>query len=63
MPSRAPGLDSSTLTTNVTFNPANNQKPGSTVNVAVTYNFTPIAPYIPAGTMSLKSTSQMVIIQ
>src|SRR6266849_2244573 len=57
--SSALGLDPNSITTNVTFSP--DQSAGSTVKVAVTYNFAPIAPYIPSGTVALKSTSQMVI--
>jgi hypothetical protein len=55
------GLSAADLTTVVTFLP--NQKAGSTTKVAVTFNFRPIAPYIPSGLISLKSTSQMVINQ
>src|SRR5438309_10633519 len=55
------GLDPNSITTNVTFNP--DQSAGSTVKVAVTYNFSAIAPYIPSGLLALKSTSQMVIYQ
>ena len=57
--SHSPGLDTTNTTTNVTFTPE--QSPGSTVKVAVTYNFYPIAPYIPVGVITMKSTSQMVI--
>jgi len=60
VPSRSPGLDSSCLTTTVTFNP--NQSAGSTVKVSVSYSFTPLAPYIP-GPITLKSSSQMMIYQ
>jgi Flp pilus assembly protein TadG len=56
-----PGLDSSNLTTTVTFSP--DQSSGSTVKVVCTYKFYPIAPYIPVGPLSMKSTSQMVIYQ
>lgn len=59
--SRSPGLDPSATTADVTFTP--DQNPGSMVKVVVTYNFYPIAPYIPVGPISLKSTSQMVIYQ
>ena len=59
--SHSPGLDSSNTTTDVTFTP--DQSPGSTVKVVVTYNFYPIAPYIPVGAVTMKSTSQMVIYQ
>ena len=59
--SRSPGLDTSNTTSDVTFTP--DQSPGSTVKVVVTYNFYPIAPYIPIGAITMKSTSQMVIYQ
>jgi Flp pilus assembly protein TadG len=59
--SQAPGLGLDTSNTAVTFTP--DQSPGSTVKVAVTYNFTPLVPYIPSGTVTLKSTSQMMIYQ
>jgi Flp pilus assembly protein TadG len=59
--SRMVALSSSSVTSTVTFTP--DQNPGSTVKVAVSYNFTPLSPYIPAATIPMKSTSQMVIIQ
>ena len=59
--SHAPGLDPNSVTTNVTFTP--DQTAGSTAKVAVTYSFTPLVPYMPQGTISMKSTSQMTIIQ
>jgi Flp pilus assembly protein TadG len=59
--SHTPGLDSSNTTTTVTFTP--DQSPGSTVKVVVTYQFYPIAPYIPVGKIQMESTSQMVIYQ
>ena len=59
--SRTIGLSAADLTTTVTFTP--DQTAGSTAKVAITYNFRPVAPYIPSGTISLKSTSQMVINQ
>jgi len=55
------GLDPNSVNTDVTFNP--DQSAGSTVKVVVTYNFSAIAPYIPSGTLALKSTSQRVIYQ
>jgi len=58
---QTPGLDSTNLVTTVTFNP--NQNAGSTVRVKVTYSFSPLAPFIPVGPLTLQSTSQMVIIQ
>jgi hypothetical protein len=59
--SNSPGLDSSNVSTAVTFTP--DQSTGSTVKVAVTYSFYPITPYIPVGPISMKSTSEMVILQ
>ena len=59
--SSALGLDPKSITTVVTFNP--DQSAGSTVKVAVTYNLSAIAPYIPTGVLGLKSTSQRVIYQ
>ena|SRR5258708_1367817 len=59
--STAIGLSSSSITTNVTFSP--DQSAGSTAKVEVNYSFTPVAPYIPSGTITLRSTSQMVIYQ
>jgi Flp pilus assembly protein TadG len=59
--SNALGLDPNNISTDVTFNP--DQSAGSTVKVVVTYSFYPIAPYIPVGPISMKSTSQMVIEQ
>ena len=55
------GLDSSKITSSVSFSP--DQSAGSTVRVAVTYSFSPLAPYMPGGPISLKSTSQMIIYQ
>ena len=54
-------VSSNKLTTTVTFNP--NQSPGSTVKVAVSYSFYPIAPFLPGGAIQLASTSQMMIYQ
>ncbi len=36
-------------------------KPGSVVEVRVQYNFSPVLPLVPAGTITLASTSRMVI--
>jgi Flp pilus assembly protein TadG len=51
----------SNLSTTVTFSP--NQGPSSTVKVAVTYSFYPIAPFFPGRAIQLASTSQMIISQ
>src|SRR5258708_2187353 len=57
----SPGLDTSNVTTTVTFSP--DQSAGSTVQVKVAYDFYPMGPYIPVGPIKLESTSQMVIYQ
>ena len=57
----AVGLDPASLSTTVTFTP--DQSTGSTAKVSVTYNFSPIVPYMPSGPIALKSTSQMMIFQ
>jgi Flp pilus assembly protein TadG len=44
----------------VTWIPDN--APGSAVKVAVTYNFSSIVPFVSSSVMSLKGTSQMVIL-
>ena len=58
---QAIGYTSSNLTVTTTWSPDN--KPGSVVNVAVSYPFDPIVPYIPVGTITLKSTSKLTITQ
>lgn len=59
--SRTVGMVSSDIGVSTTWNP--DASAGSTVSVAVTYSFTPFGPYMPAGPLSLKSTSKMVIAQ
>ena len=59
--SQSPGLDPNSTTSTVTFTP--DQSAGSTVKVVVSYNFYAIAPYIPVGQITLRSTSQRVILQ
>jgi len=54
-------IDTSQLTVNTTWSP--NNDPGSTVNVAVTYNFALSIPFFGQVTLPLSSTSQMVISQ
>ena len=58
---QAIGYDSANFTIATTWIPDN--KPGSAVKVIVTYPFTPIVPYVPPGTISLSSTSQLTITQ
>ena len=57
----AVGLNSSAITVTSTWTP--DHTPGSTVQVVVSYAFTPIAPYMPGGTLTLSSTSKMLISQ
>lgn len=57
----SPGIDPSQLTVNTTWNPDN--KPGSTVNVVVTYNFALFVPFFGQVTVPIGATSQMVISQ
>jgi len=59
--SKASGMN---LTVTVTWTPAANNNPGSTVNVQVQYTFSSVAPVLLSlGTIPLTSTSSMVIIQ
>ena len=59
--SKASGMN---VTVTVTWTPANNNNPGSTVNVQVQYTFRSVAPVLLSlGTIPLASTSSMVIIQ
>jgi len=59
--SKASGMN---LTVTVTWTPAANNNPGSTVNVQVQYVFRSVAPVLLSlGTIPLTSTSSMVIIQ
>ena len=59
--SKASGMN---VTVTVTWTPANNNNPGSTVNVQVQYTFRSVAPVLLSlGTIPLTSTSSMVIIQ
>lgn len=57
----AHGLDAGDLTITPTWSPDN--KPGSVVKVQVQYNFTPVSLFLPAATLSLSATSQMVIMR
>ena len=54
----ATGLNASNISVSTTWNP--NNKPGSVVNVSVTYTFQPFYP-MSGTTLALKSSSQMVI--
>ena len=49
------------LCATTTWTPDN--KPGSSVQVVVKYNFKPLVPFLPSAMMSLSSTSQMIISQ
>jgi Flp pilus assembly protein TadG len=54
-------LDNTQLAVAVTWTPNNN--PGSTVQVAVTYNFKPLLIPVSSTTLKLKSTSTQIITQ
>jgi hypothetical protein len=56
----ARGLDSNASTITPTWTP--NNKPGSVVKVQVMYSFKPVSLLLPAATLSLSATSQMVIM-
>jgi len=58
---QAVGLDPNRLSITTSWSPDN--QPGSVVRVRVTYPYSPVMPFIPTGTLSLKATSQMVISQ
>ena len=49
------------LCATTTWTPDN--KPGSSVQVKVTYNFQPLVPFLPHAMLQLSSTSEMVISQ
>jgi hypothetical protein len=55
------GLSAGAMTVTTTWTP--NNKPGSTVNVKVQYNYKFIFPLLPSSTVSMSSDSQMVISQ
>jgi len=55
-----PGTDGSKVNVTVTW-PNGDNKPGSPVKVTVSYPFTFMGPYVPTGTYTLQSTSQMII--
>ena len=57
------GLNSATLTVTATWNPTNNNNPGSQVQVVVSYGFKPLLVPIASTTLTLKSTAVDVIIQ
>src|SRR5262249_33344726 len=54
-----PGLDGSKVNVAVTW--ISDNKPGSSVKVVVSYPVTFMGPYVPNGTYTVKSTSQMII--
>ena len=58
---QAVGLDPQTLQVTTTWAPDN--RPGSNVQVQVSYNFTPLLPFVPLNGIVLTSSSQMVISQ
>lgn len=53
------GLNPSNLTVKTTWTPDN--KPGSVVKVAVTYTFKFMGPYVPTGSYTMRSNSQVTI--
>lgn len=53
------GLDSSQISVNTTWTP--DEKPGSTVQVQVSYPFTPFAPFVYSYTLQLSSTTQTIV--
>ena len=59
--SEAVGLDPSAITVTPTWTP--DHTPGSTVLVKVQYSFLPLGPYMPAGPITMYSTSKMLISQ
>lgn len=59
--SLAAGMDSNALTTTVVWTPDN--KPGSTVQVKVSYLYQPLSSFAIKSALTLQSTSQMVISQ
>ena len=44
-------------------NPANSENVGNPVKITVTYVFPITMPFVPASSLTMKSTSQMTIIQ
>ena len=58
---KAIGYQSSNLSVSTTWIPDNN--PGSAVRVTVAYPFRPLVPYVPSGTITLSSISQLTITQ
>ena len=57
--SACPASGARALCASTTWNP--NSSAGSTVNIVVTYNFQPFAPFLPTAVLALSSTQQMVI--
>lgn len=56
---QAVALDKNAITVATTWAPDN--KPGSTVQVAVTYSFQPVVPFLPSSAMVFKNTTKMTI--
>jgi Flp pilus assembly protein TadG len=56
------GLDRSAITVTPTWSDVSHT-PGTSVQVQVQYAFQPIAPYMPAGLLTMSSTSKMLISQ
>jgi Flp pilus assembly protein TadG len=57
-----PNIGGGTMTVNTTY-PDGNEKPGSRVQVAVSYAFPFRVPMIPASTLTLNTSSVMYIVQ
>ncbi len=57
------GLGTAATTVSVTWNPTNNNNPGSQVQVVVSYSFKPLVVPISATTITLKSTAVDYITQ
>jgi hypothetical protein len=56
-------LGTAATTVSVTWNPTNNNNPGSQVQVVVSYSFKPLVVPISATTITLKSTAVDYITQ
>lgn len=57
---QAVGMDLSKLTVNVSWIP--NNIPGGRVKVVVSYGFSFLLPFVPQNVLTLKSTSEMMVI-
>ncbi|MGH7984789.1 MAG: TadE/TadG family type IV pilus assembly protein [Candidatus Binataceae bacterium] len=58
---QCPATAVSDLCATTTWTPDNN--PGSTVTIRVDYVFGPLAPFLPAGALTLSSTAQLVVMR